>query len=609
MVSLRLRASLFAIIVCGLSVLSANNLQAQVATKTTLKVDAATGKAQLLRDGKPYTIKGVGGNTHLQLLAQCGGNSIRTWDSDNVGPILDEAHKLGLSVTVGVWLGHERHGFKYTDAEQIAQQIEKVRKTVLTYRNHPAVLMWALGNEMEGYANGDNAAIWMAIDHLAVLCKELDPNHPTMSVIAEIGGDKVKNFHRFCPHVDVLGINSYQGAFTIPERYKNLKGTKPYVVTEFGPAGMWETTKTSWEAPIEATSTEKQAVYEKAYRATVIGDADHCLGSYAFVWGNKQEATATWFGLLLPTGEKMPAVDTLSQFWTGKPLKNLSPKIDSLMLSTDFKTAIDPGTKLTAKLVTSDPEKDKLTVKWVIQQEADSYGTGGDAEAVPDEIAKAIIASSNEEVTFTAPAGGGGYRVLAYVYDGAGGAATANIPFLVKGKPQLALGKTAKLPLVIFAEGKADKPTYVPSGWMGNTDAMKLSEACTTQPHTGETCIQLSYNQPQGWGGIVWQHPANDWGNSAGGFNLQGAKALKFWARGEKGGEKVSIQLGLYGKDKKYFDTATAKLDSITLSKDWQEFSLPVEGLDLSRIKSGMAIVFPGDAGPQTLFLDDIRYE
>jgi hypothetical protein len=54
-------------------------------------------------------------------------------------------------------------------------------------------------------------------------------------------------------------------------------------------------------------------------------------------------------------------------------------------------------------------------------------------------------------------------------------------------------------------------------------------------------------NAADQWGGVVWQHPANDWGDANGGFNLTGAKKLTFWARGEKGGEKVSFEFGLLG--------------------------------------------------------------
>ena len=50
------------------------------------------GEWQLLRGGEPYYIKGAGGDTNLDKLIEIGGNSIRTWGTDNAKEILDEAH-------------------------------------------------------------------------------------------------------------------------------------------------------------------------------------------------------------------------------------------------------------------------------------------------------------------------------------------------------------------------------------------------------------------------------------------------------------------------------------------------------------------------------------
>ena len=70
---------------------------------------------QFFRDGKPYYVKGAGGNEYLDVLHSIGGNSIRTWSTGNAQEILDEAHKYGISVCLGLWVGHERHGFDYND--------------------------------------------------------------------------------------------------------------------------------------------------------------------------------------------------------------------------------------------------------------------------------------------------------------------------------------------------------------------------------------------------------------------------------------------------------------------------------------------------------------
>lgn len=561
---------------------------------------------QLLRDGKPFFIKGVGGNGSMQLLAACGGNSVRTWGADDLGKVLDEAHKHGLTVTAGIWLGHERHGFNYNDADQVARQYEAARKVVLRYRDHPALLMWGLGNEMEGYGKGDNAAIWSAIESLAGMVKQLDASHPTMTVLAEIGGDRVKNVHRLCPSIDVVGINSYGGVATLPKRYHDAGGVKPFVVTEFGPAGSWEVKKTSWGAALEPTSTKKAEAYRDGYDKAIAGAKGQCLGSYAFLWGHKQEATATWFGMLLPDGSRLGAVDAMTEVWSGKAPTNRCPIITSLKLGDAAE--VSPGARVRATLAASDPEDDALKVTWVLQQEGIS-GTGGDAEAVPPTFPEAIVRSDARGAEVRLPKGGGGYRLFAYVRDGHGGAAVANVPLFVKGPILVPKARVAKLPLVVYDEGGRKEPAYVPTGWMGNTKAMKLDESCTTNPHTGKTCLRFEYATGDGWGGIVWQHPANDWGDRPGGWDLGGARSLTFWARGDKGGETVTFELGLLGRDKKFPDSARGKLGPVKLTTDWKQYRIDLKDKDLKRIKTGFAFTVAGSGAPIVFYLDDVRFE
>jgi hypothetical protein len=86
---------------------------------------------------------------------------------------------------------------------------------------------------------------------------------------------------------------------------------------------------------------------------------------------------------------------------------------------------------------------------------------------------------------------------------------------------------------------------FVPSGWMGDINSITFDPACKEDPLQGSTCIKIRY-QPgfgQGWAGIYWQYPENNWGDLPG-YRFRGVKKLTFWARGEKGGEESEFKVG-----------------------------------------------------------------
>ena len=102
-----------AVILAFLSGLCPVAAQAGGGMPTVVKVQRDETGYHLLRDGRPYMIKGGGGRVYLEALKEAGGNSLRTWGEDDLEPLLDRAQELGLTVTVGIWLGQERQGFNY----------------------------------------------------------------------------------------------------------------------------------------------------------------------------------------------------------------------------------------------------------------------------------------------------------------------------------------------------------------------------------------------------------------------------------------------------------------------------------------------------------------
>ena len=495
---------------------------------------------QLLRDGKPYFIRGAGGSASLSELAAAGGNSVRTWGSDDIDDLLDEAHALGISVTIGIWLGHERHGFDYSDESQVKQQFEKARESVLRYKDHPALLLWGVGNEMEGFDAGDDPAIWKAVNDIASMIKQLDPLHPTMTVTAEIGGERISNIEKYGTAIDIHGINAYGGSPSIAERYRASGANRPYILTEFGPPGAWEVAKSDWGAAYELTSAEKAQRYRESYQGAVLAAPGLALGSYVFIWGYKMEATATWFGMFLPDKSPLAAVDVMTEIWSGQPPENLAPAVKPLLVKGD--TQLDPGAEVRVLSEINDPEAGDVSVRWVLRRELKGEQIGGDYRAMIPDIEDAIMESRVDGALIRMPQEPGSYRLFLYVYDDAGKAATANVPLLVKGEEHTAM------PFPVYEDSFKGMP-WAPSGWMGAHEELELDGDHTDNPHRGDACIKMRYKGKFGWVGVAWQHPGNNWGDVDGGFDISSATALEFWARGKWGGENVSAGVGLIGKD------------------------------------------------------------
>ena len=398
------------------------------------------GHFVLLRDGKPYFIRGAGGSSHLALLKEHGGNSIRTWGIEALEQqvegkrVIDRCAELGLTVAAGIWIAPERHGFNYSDPAQIKRQRETVRAAVRKYKDHPALLVWGLGNEMEGTtSDGRDPRIWKELNELAAIVKAEDPAHPVMTVIAGAAATKVKGILEHYPNLDILGVNAYAGAGGAAAAVKAAGWKKPFVLTEFGPSGHWEVPKTKWGAPIEPSSRDKAAAYYSSQKTMVEEAADISLGSYCFVWGQKQETTSTWYGMFLKTGEKLPQVDAMCRAWTDRWPANRCPRVTRF--ESELKEAVfAPGQLCTVRAEATDPEGDELKWEWTVTAESTDVKVGGDKEAEPPSFPECILSAEKSGAVIRTPAKPGNYRVFAIVRDGKGGASVENFCFRVEAR-------------------------------------------------------------------------------------------------------------------------------------------------------------------------------
>ena len=392
----------------------------------------ASGNFELQRNGAPYYIKGAGAKDHFDLLVKSGANSIRVWSTNN-SELLDSAYQHGLTVTLGLHVRPERSGMDYNNEYAVKGQIEKLKNEVLKYKDHPALLVWGIGNEVD--LRYSNFKVWETIEIIAKFIKEVDTNHPTMTVIAGVDPSKSFYIKKYCPSVDILGLNVYGSIENAGANLRKFNWDKPYIVSEWGVNGPFEAKTTSWKAKIEPPNGLKADQRLRRYQELIEKDKERCLGSYCFLWGQKQESTATWHGMFLSNGEPTEAVDVMQFCWTGEWPQSRAPSIRNISLENigwRKDHVLPPSKQATLSIEYLKYNNKKVMVEYVLYPEAFSDKIGGDIQKSPVPVKFEIIKKSNNELTFISPKKKGAYRLFAYVKNEKGQTSVANIPFLVE---------------------------------------------------------------------------------------------------------------------------------------------------------------------------------
>lgn len=403
-----------------------------------VEIAAKGGRYTLLRGGRPYEVKGAGIEFgDIEALAAHGGNAFRTWSTDGEGvtgkEILDRAAALGVTVALCLEIGRERHGFDYDDEAAVRAQLDYARGEVLKYRDHPALLAWIIGNEPN--LHFENPKVFDAINDISRMIHELDTNHPTTTALAGFSEELAGLIEQRAPDLDLVSIQMYGDIVNLPRLIEETGFDQPFFVTEWGAIGHWEVATTEWGAPIEQNSSEKARTYLASHEKAIAALPQQVLGSFVFLWGQKQERTPTWYGMFLADGSETETIDVMHYIWNGAWPDNRSPQIEGMLL--DAKDAggnvtLVPGEPYQASVAAADPDGDVLTYSWSAMRETTATQTGGDAEEVPEALSGLIDDPSRNKIVVTAPAEAGAYRLFVYVHDGQGHAGHANLPFRVR---------------------------------------------------------------------------------------------------------------------------------------------------------------------------------
>jgi hypothetical protein len=403
------------------------------AETATVEVKKEKGRYQLYRNNEPYFIKGAGGYRYYDRLKECGGNSVRIWSTAGAKEYMDKAHELGLTVMLGLDLGHERLGFNYSDKKAVKAQFERVKKEILLFKDHPALLMWGVGNEVEQF--GRNFEVWNAMNDIMKYIHEVDPKHPTTTMLAGVPVMHIREIVKRCPHLDVLSINAFKWIEPVRKDITNAGWNGPYLIGEWGASGYWESDTVPWGTFLEETSTEKANACDKRYQDGILKNSDRCLGGYVFIWGWKQARTHTLLSLFNEAGQESGIIDVLHRHWKGSERSNRAPEIKPLGiddLPTHKGVYLKPGSSHMAYTEATDPDGDLIYYYWEIYEESREKKEGGDTEQKPAAISGSITDGKSRAASFRAPDKEGAYRIFVFAYDDKNHFAAANAPFFVK---------------------------------------------------------------------------------------------------------------------------------------------------------------------------------
>ncbi|MDD5354655.1 MAG: FG-GAP-like repeat-containing protein, partial [bacterium] len=201
--------------------------------------------------------------------------------------VLDEAYKNGLKVIMIV------DGFNANSA--LAQKI------VATYKNHPAILMWMLGNEFNYNFNDQELYMWRydtfqeactAVNDIAYWIKNNDSNHPVVACLGEPHYPSYEVYKAGVANltdIDIIGENSYRGRSfgNVYEMYADtVTWTKPIFFSEYGVDAWRYNTDSTKEFEDIASQKEGEAWQwdEIHSRLSANNSNDMLLGSCLFEW-------------------------------------------------------------------------------------------------------------------------------------------------------------------------------------------------------------------------------------------------------------------------------------------------------------------------------------
>lgn len=179
--------------------------------------------------------------------------------------------------------------------------LNRLETVVSAYKDHPAILMWAIGNEWNINLYHDTFSdVWEAAEATeaaAQLVKSIDATHAVATIYGEIQPDTTEVIvNDICPSVDVWGLNIYRGP-SFGDLFDQWRATtiKPMFISEYGTDSFFST---GWDPedldPVWGYIDESmQAEFERGLWLEIFSNLSGlfppsvCAGGTVFEWNDE----------------------------------------------------------------------------------------------------------------------------------------------------------------------------------------------------------------------------------------------------------------------------------------------------------------------------------
>jgi hypothetical protein len=404
---------------------------------SVVRVTGSQGDWRLTVDGTPWEVKGMtygppqgAADGYMRDLKNMGVNTIRIWGPDaNTPLLLDTAARHGIKVIVGLWLNH---GTDYVNdtAYKTAVKAEIVAK-VNELKGRSGVLLWDVGNEvileMQNYGlaadvvEARRVAYARFVNEVAEAVHAADPNHPVTSTDAYTHAWTY--YKSYAPALDLLAVNSYGAIDTVKRDWIAGGHTRPYLLTEGGPAGEWEVPNDVNGVPNEPGDLAKKAGYTYSWNA-IKGHPGVALGATEFHYGIENDFGGVWLNTTTGFWRRL-GYHAMRQAYTGQPAPNTPPEITAMTVGSQ--TAVPAGGTFTVNATVTDPQGDLIRYNLM----------AGDKHINGNRGLRHLTFRQTGDGAFTvrAPETLGVWKIYVYAYDGHGNVGIEQRSFRVVPPP------------------------------------------------------------------------------------------------------------------------------------------------------------------------------